>query len=140
MTNLIVIDLTKLITYNDELYRVTNYYKSIGVPVPTSKEATPFFLENSSYEEILWYMNRCEQVNKIWINPDNGFVIAYEDKKGYAFSENFINHLNEIEPLEVKEEDISYIGEMDIDSILDKISKSGIESLTKEEKNYLDCQ
>jgi hypothetical protein len=139
MTNLILIDLSKLVKTHNELYRITNYYRSIGVPIPTSKEATPIYVEGESYETILWFM-RTKQVIKIWVNPDNGFIIAYEDNKGYSFSENFTNHLTSIEPIDINEDILNQSVDIDTDSILDKISKYGIASLTKEEKDFLDSQ
>lgn len=138
MTNFIAIDLVKLFKTKDELYSVSNFYKSIGVPIPTSKEAVPFLLDQT-YEGVLRYMKFHKGVSKIWINPDNGFVIAYEDKEGYSFSQNFNDHLVNIESLEISEEQLSFpTVDMDIDSILDKISKYGIDSLTEHEKMFLE--
>lgn len=146
MTNFIVIDLNKLFKLGYEEYLVTNYYKSIGVPIPTESDSVPF-LETENYESVLVFMRTCRRVSKIWVNPDNGFIIAYEDRKGYCFSEKFTNHLVNIESSEISEEIINSTEEytdntieMSTDSILDKISKYGIDSLTKEEKSYLDAQ
>jgi len=139
MTNFVVIDLNKLVKQKDDLYKVTLYYNSIGVPIPTSKEATPFFVENESYVGILWFMISEKGVSKIWVNPDNGFVIAYEDSEGYSFSEQFNDHLVNIEPLEISSEQLVFTSdELDLNSILDKISKYGVMSLTENEKKFLD--
>jgi hypothetical protein len=138
MTNFVVIDLGKLVKQRDDLFRVINYFKSVGVPIPTSNEATPFFVGNESYVGILWFMINEKNISKIWINPDNGFIIAYEDDKSHAFSEYFIEHLVNLEPLEIPEDlFISDFDELDVDSILDKISKYGIKSLTDREKKIL---
>lgn len=62
-----------------------------------------------------------------------------EDKEGYFFSQNFKDHLTDIEPLVFSEEQLSCPEyDMDIDSILDKISKYGMASLTEPEKIFLE--
>lgn len=144
MTNFIVIDLKDLFK-GGYLGRVTKLYNSLNIPIPESSEATPFFIEGETYEFLLYFMKCCRSVSRIWVNPSNGFIIAYEDESGYNFSQNFNNHLVNIEPVKISEEVLESaedfdIEEMSTDSILDKISKYGIDSLTKEEKSYLDNQ
>jgi hypothetical protein len=139
MINLVVIDVEKLV--DDDIrhsYRITNYYKNFGIPIPIEVEATP--LNNRIYEHAVYHMKVNMGVKKIWINPDNGFIIAYEDREGYAFSQNFNNYIANIEPLEIKQKLMlrKCNKPLNIDAILDKISNFGIESLTEEERKYLD--
>lgn len=144
MTNFIVIDLNDIFTDIYYVERIRNVYRNLNIPIPTSNEALPINLDDT-YEMGLRYLKYCMAVDKIWLNPTNGFIISYhQDGRGYSFSEKFNNYLVNIEPIKIPEDILEltefFDGEMSMDSILDKISKYGIDSLTKEEKNYLENQ
>jgi hypothetical protein len=149
MTNFIVIDLNDIFTDINYIERIRNVYRNLNIPIPTSKESLPIDIDDT-YEMGIRYLKFCMNVDKIWLNPINGFIIAYhQDGRGYSFSENFNNHLVNIEPVKITDEILEsanviqtqvFDGEINTDSILDKISKYGIDSLTKEEKSYLDNQ
>lgn len=149
MTNFIVIDLKDIFTDSNYIERIRNVYRNLNIPIPTSKEALPIDIDNT-YEMGIRHLWFCMSVDKIWLNPINGFIIAYYHvDRGYSFSENFNNYLVNIEPVKITDEILEsanviqtqvFDGEINTDSILDKISKYGIDSLTKEEKSYLDNQ
>ena len=71
-----------------------------------------------------------------------GFLYAFNLKKGidiaYSF-ETFLNYFSKLFVVEKKEKKYinSNIKQKKIDEILDKINKSGYDSLTKEEKDFL---
>lgn len=72
-------------------------------------------------------------------------ILKYKMKFEYKFHQNeeILKSIPELdESIDIKFENFSqgdYIDyELDVDVILDKISQNGIESLTKEEKNFLD--
>ncbi len=149
MTNFILIDLTKIVT-NDVFTNentVANYYNSIGVPIPSDINSSPLKDVEGEGEAFNYLFHICAlkrylNTNKIWVNPVNGFIIAYEDNEGYKFSEKFVDHLLSIQIQPVDNYNLSSVilptYELTIDSILDKISISGIESLTNEELSFLE--
>lgn len=92
-------------------------------------------------------------ISKIWFDIDNSnAVIAYTVKgsEEILIADNFFDSLKGIKPVtfvvqdkpkpvvenKVEVEDIKI--ELDIDTILDKIGQYGIDSITKEEKKFLD--
>jgi hypothetical protein len=92
-------------------------------------------------------------IGKIWFDIDNSnAVIAYTVKgsEEILIADNFFDSLKSIKPVtfvvqdkpkpvvenKVEVEDIKI--ELDIDTILDKIGQYGIDSITKEEKKFLD--
>ena len=92
-------------------------------------------------------------IGKIWFDIDNSnAVIAYTVKgsEEILIADNFFDSLKDIKPVtfvvqdkpkpvvenKVEVEDIKI--ELDIDTILDKIGQYGIDSITKEEKKFLD--
>jgi hypothetical protein len=147
MTDFIVIDILKLVGYSTDTDLIIKYYNNMGIPIPSDKKANPFMTDSSVYDYVvaIWAMSACMNVSKIWVNPKNGFIIAYQDTNGYHFSEHFSEHLLEINVSEVSE---SYIierqsnerqsNELSLDMILDKINTSGIESLSLIEKKFLE--
>jgi hypothetical protein len=140
MTDFIVIDLGFLLKNRNYKNSIRSVYRYLNIPIPSEKEAVPIYLEDKTYEYLLYFMWSSKHVSKIWVNPSNGFVIAYEDHNGYSFSEHFNNHLVNIESVEISDQildEFNDFPEMDTDSILDKISKYGINSLTREELLYL---
>ena len=92
-------------------------------------------------------------IGKIWFDIDNSnAVIAYTVKgsEEILIADNFFDSLKDIKPVtfvvqdkpkpvvenKVEVEDIKI--ELDIDTILYKIGQYGIDSITKEEKKFLD--
>lgn len=84
---------------------------------------------------------------RIWVDIDSKTMIAYTTTKSIkniiytqGYDELFVAMKGyEPKPIGLPEPKSDYPkAELDIDSILDKISKFGIESLLKEEKDFLD--
>lgn len=114
MKNVICIDLTK---YNNE--KIVELAKTINIDV----EAT--------------LHNKKVGFAKIFIYQDSGRVIAFTTKKDrntIQYTSYFSELLTSIEPIEITKAPI----EMNVDVILDKISKYGIDSLSINEKRFLD--
>jgi hypothetical protein len=147
MTNFVVIEFEKIFSPKEDLvdilYKVRKYYEYHGIPIPTNSQSVPFSNDDSynlipftedNYISYIAMLSWLSKVVKIWINPSNGFVIAYEDQQGYKFSEKFIAHLNEApEMMKINQKE-----DLSIDDILDKINKYGIKSLSSREKKFLD--
>jgi|LauGreDrversion4_2_1035121.scaffolds.fasta_scaffold540450_2 hypothetical protein len=74
--------------------------------------------------------------DKIWFNSENedliSFTVTAGGKDEVFFSEGYKRFFLEIKPFEIPKKSKS------VDSILEKITKYGIKSLTKEEKDFLD--
>jgi hypothetical protein len=144
MTDFILIEVSSFITRETKNNEIINVWNSLNIPIPSNEErkSSPFMdniatnSEGSHYISSVWFMVNYVNIKKIWLNPKNGYVIAYEDNDGYKFSTFFIEHLNYIEPVNIYMSSIKV--HLSIDSILDKISVYGINSLTNEEKTYLD--
>lgn len=86
---------------------------------------------NSDIEHL--FILKKSGVRKVYLDKENGGIVAYVSTKYniFNFYDSFVKRLN-------NEDDIlsdSFI--FDMDSILDKISSRGMNSLTTEEKNYL---
>ena len=96
-------------------------------------------------------------IGKIWFDTKNdNAVIAYTVKGDdeILIADNFIADITKIKPVDVivkqKEENVLNVVEsvinsprklkvvLDVDTILDKIGQYGIDSITKEEKDFLD--
>jgi hypothetical protein len=98
-------------------------------------------------------------IGKIWFDTkNNNAVIAYTIKGSneVLIADNFIADITEIKPVDVivkeKEQNVANLVEsvinsprkvkleviFDVDTILDKIGQYGINSITKEEKDFLD--
>lgn len=73
---------------------------------------------------------------KIWINKNTMKIFAFTVKKDdtVRFTDDFTKELSEIVPVELPKKQKS----LDLDTILEKISGSGIDSLTEIEKTFLD--
>lgn len=78
---------------------------------------------------------------KIFINEKTFDTIAFthkEDKSKIKFTKSYLENLSKLESISLDAIDISEsIKNLSIDDILDKISLSGMDSLTKLEKNFL---
>lgn len=89
-------------------------------------------LHGLNYEVLL--QNKYDGFAKLWIDKSTMCIIAFNQKKNddIIISELFAEELLKISPIELPKK------EMDLDSILEKISKYGIDSLNEKEKNFLD--
>lgn len=87
---------------------------------------------NIDYDVML--QNKYDGFTKIWIDKNTDKIIAFNKKKVdiVMISDSFVEILNNINPVQLPKRN------MDLDTILEKISKSGIESLNVREKNFLD--
>lgn len=82
------------------------------------------------------YKLMIEGFTKLFIDSNTYKIIGYchgADKKTTQISEDFIIHLKHMNSLTFKRKPQNFT----IDSILDKINAKGIESLTKQEKEFL---
>jgi hypothetical protein len=98
-------------------------------------------------------------IGKIWFDTkNNNAVIAYTIKGNneVLIADNFIADITKIKPVDIivkeKEQNVTNLVEsvinsprkikteviLDVDTILDKIGQYGINSITKEEKDFLD--
>lgn len=87
---------------------------------------------NINYDVML--QNKYDGFAKIWIDKNTDKIIAFNKKKVdiVMISDSFVEILNNINPAQLPKKN------MDLDTILEKISRSGIESLNEREKNFLD--
>jgi hypothetical protein len=116
MKNIICVDLTKF--NNEKLVEVANIYKL-------------------SVEGLI--NDKKEGFAKVYIDIENGLLVAFTYKKNkdeIVIADVFTDSLKSIPSVVVEKK--QPLSEMTIDNILDKISKYGIESLSINEKNFLD--
>lgn len=81
--------------------------------------------------------NKKKGFAKIFVNTDLGIIIAYTTKKNKSeicYTGTFDEALSKMKSFEITKDPV----QLDTDSILEKISKYGIDSLNKDEKLYLD--
>ena len=120
MKNIICIDLTQYTL--TELKDVSEVYN------------IPFFyledLKGESGEEVYF--------GKMWFDTLNQEIVGYSsilDKDKLILSESYTDIISDIKPSDLKKRRVDVLT---IDNILDKIAKYGIDSLVKEEKDFLD--
>jgi hypothetical protein len=99
---------------------------------------------NFSYEPLLNFKQKTYA--KIWLTKKEGVCVAFTVIKNNAFDIEdfdtvrmfnlFLTELSVIKPYQVTVEPVV----LDVDTILEKIFKYGKDSLTLEEKNFLDNQ
>ena len=80
-----------------------------------------------------------EGVAKMYIDTNSGVLVAFTYKKNkdeIVIANVFTNSLKSIPSVTIEKKQPN--SEMTVDNILDKISKYGIESLSINEKNFLD--
>jgi hypothetical protein len=120
MKNIICIDLTQYTL--QELKEVSEVY---NIPL--------FYLEDlkgNPGEEVYFA--------KMWFDTLNQEIVGYSsilDKDKLILSESYTDIISDIKPSELKKRRVDILT---VDNILDKIAKYGIESLVKEEKDFLD--
>lgn len=75
---------------------------------------------------------------KIWVDLSSGILVAFTTKKitKMIYSDEYMDFLSKMETITLAKKEVL----MDIDSILDKIAKYGIASITENEKSFLDGQ
>jgi hypothetical protein len=120
MKNIICIDLTQYTL--QELKEVSKVFN------------IPFFyledLKGNPGEEVYFA--------KMWFDTLNQEIVGYSsilDKDKLVLSESYTDIISGIKPSELKKRRVDVLT---VDNILDKIAKYGIDSLVKEEKDFLD--
>ena len=85
------------------------------------------------YETLL--ENKNNGFAKLWIDSSTKLIIASSMKKDNRvnYSDAFTDLLSNISPIELQKQPKSF----DLDSILEKISSYGIDSLKQDEKDFL---
>ncbi len=77
-----------------------------------------------------------KKISKAWIWKDTGKIIFFKPKNDTHIKHKKIKlNVNNIQTFSLKEEVTKH--ELDVNSILDKISLSGLNSLTDDEKEFL---
>lgn len=118
MKNIVVIDLT--IFNNEKLKEVVKLFPGI--------EINPESL----------VQDKKNGIKKLFLDTVNLVVVGYTTKSKpgeLIFTDDFSQKLQSIDPVTLPKK---VRGPLSIDSILDKISKWGIDSLSEDEKNFLD--
>lgn len=90
---------------------------------------------NFDYEVLL--KDKKEGFKKLFIDSETTNVIAFNTKENQdlVMTDSFLDNLKSIEPITLPKKQK---GPLTVDSILDKISKWGVESLNESEKKFLD--
>jgi hypothetical protein len=113
--NIVCIDLTKFEKGGD----IEKIFEDNGITI--TEKIDPF---------LLW--NLKPDLNKIYYDPTVDEYVIFEDIDGdIHYLEYFLNQLKSFPSLDRKKY-------FDVNDILDKINKLGINSLTKEEKDFLE--
>ena len=89
-------------------------------------------IEDSSAKEILEM--REDGYLRLYLDKKTHYLVAFthEDNKGkLEFTEEFLKFVKRMHPIGFPD------NELNVDDILDKISETGLESLTKREKKWL---
>jgi hypothetical protein len=77
-------------------------------------------------------------VSILWINVDISIAIAYkEGDEDIVYTKEYVDYLKKLKRYEVSDTEIEEDVELNLDTILDKISKYGFNALTKQEKEFL---
>lgn len=85
--------------------------------------------------ETMW-TNKKNGFAKIWIDKDRMQIIAYTTKKddSVKFTDEYGDFLSSYVPVDLPRKEET---PLNLDDILDKISKSGVSSLTLDERDFL---
>ncbi len=89
-------------------------------------------------QEVL-VMFKDNNIAKIWVDVDTKDVVAYTTKKdnNIKLGDEFMVKLSSMSPYQLPKKDKVTNLTLDLDFILEKISSTGLDSLTKDEKNFL---
>jgi hypothetical protein len=120
MKNVICIDLTK---YNNE--KLVEVCKELGK------------IHNFDFNIDVVLLNKKDGFVKVYVDLTSGKCIAFTNKKDrnkIHYTDVFTEMLKAIEPTVFVKEPKA----MSVDSLLEKVSKYGIDSLSVNEKNFLD--
>lgn len=81
---------------------------------------------------------KSNKISKVWIWKDTGEIICWKEKGNPNIKYDKIDlNIENIETFRLNDEIKKQNDTLEVDIILDKISKNGIESLTKKEKEFL---
>jgi hypothetical protein len=127
MKNIICIDLTQ---FNNEKL------KEVAESLKLTTAQVGIILENKKNGIVKVYLNK----DSLHLDGLSLSAVAYTVKKDKTikYPDSFAEMLNKIEPIKAKKKDKLEL--TSVDSILDKISRFGVESITENEKNILDNQ
>ena len=81
--------------------------------------------------------NKKEGFAKLFVNVDLGIIIAFTTKRNktrIVYTDTYDTELSGLKSIELIKEPI----QLEMDSVLEKITKYGIDSLNKNEKEFLD--
>ena len=132
MKNIIRIDLTTFSSKED----ILKYIKFRGLK--SGNEIFRYDDEEQDLSSKLWKLTQDNYIFA-WIDSSTNDIIAFENESGQNFTQEFMNFMCDAQ-VEGFGEDMSKSftkDELCLDSVLDKINKSGIESLTTEEVEFL---
>lgn len=148
--NIIVIDLRQFTekTKTLGLVEISNYLKSIKIPTNIKNLAYDLYCAKEGIQCWGKPFQRSKPWFKVWLCKDSLEIIAFENKEGNSFTQNFLHSFASISPVESGDSPYSknhdyipygheeYICQT-LDEVLDKISESGIDSLCDEELQIL---
>lgn len=86
-------------------------------------------------------------MTKIWLNRKNLNWFAYQDNEGQKFAVEYLDFLGnmqslspgDISPVDKSEDEVfEEVSDFNVDSILDKINRTGFNSLTEKEVEFLE--
>jgi len=150
--NLVVIELTneEAVPYFNNEHEIADFLKKMNINLPRVDDIDAFPTCSESYKYCslaykLWAAILSGITGavwwRVWINPENGYIIAYQDYEGKKFTDNFIRYVENVPSLDTGDLPCN-IGKtvntgLSLDSILEKIFSQGLGSLTMEEVNFL---
>jgi len=151
-TKLVVIELTneEAVPYFSSADEIANFLYKMNINLPDIGDKDSFPTCNEIYDTYplarkLWDACAYATVTsavwwKVWINPENGYVIAYQDYEGKKFTDNFIRFIESVPTLDSGDLPCNVVRKntnLSLDVILEKIFTQGLGSLTMEEVNFL---
>ncbi len=90
-------------------------------------------------QEVL-VMFKDNNIAKIWVDVDTKDVVAYTTKKdnNIKLGDDFMEKLSSMDSYQLPKKAKVTNLTLDLDSILEKISRTGLDSLTNDERSFLD--